>query len=134
MMSYDRTDTAFYNIGKIIWLPVVLLGYWFAQSGFFQISEWFSCSFYQVCGFPCPGCGGTRAVFYLFSGKFFTSFCYHPAVLYSVFSYLHFMLLYTYRKHRQKGTCVRKIHLEYYIYGMIAVVLLQWIVKLIYHF
>lgn len=41
------------------------------------------CTIHAVTGLYCPGCGGTRAVYALIQGKFFTSFYYHPIVPYT---------------------------------------------------
>lgn len=130
-MKKYRIDTLCYQIGKIIWLPVLLAGSWFAKWGYVQMGEYFACTFYRVCGFPCPGCGGTRAVYQLFSGNLWESFLYHPAVLYTIISYLHFMFLYFYRKHLSKNKRGKEIVIEYYLYGLMAVILTQWVIKLI---
>ncbi len=42
------------------------------------------CMFRTMTGFYCPGCGGTRAVTYLFEGNLIMSFIYHPLILYMV--------------------------------------------------
>lgn len=42
----------------------------------------FPCLFHLLTGLYCPGCGGTRAVIYLFHGRILASFLYHPFVLY----------------------------------------------------
>lgn len=133
IMKY-RVDTVFYHIGKIIWFPVLAAGIWFAQAGYAGYGELFACSVYKLIGIPCPGCGGTRAIYYLFLGKISTSFTYHPAVIFAVMAYLHFMLLYFCRKHICKVTKDKEIHLEYYIYAAVSVILIQWIFKLIYLF
>lgn len=124
-------DTFFYRIGKFIWLPVVIAGSWFAKWGYSLIGELFTCRFYKVCGFPCPGCGGTRAVHQLFLGNLIESFFYHPAVLYIVVSYMHFMLLYFWRKHFSKSKRGKEIVINGYLYGLMAVILLQWGIKLL---
>ena len=79
---------------------------------------------------PCPGCGGMRAFYYLFTGDFMRSFLFHPAVLYGVFAYIHFMSLYWYRNHKAKTGVSREIPVQYYSYGALAVILLQWFGKL----
>jgi Protein of unknown function (DUF2752). len=43
----------------------------------------FPCLFHLLTGLYCPGCGGTRAVIYLFQGQFAASFRYHPFVIYA---------------------------------------------------
>ena len=40
------------------------------------------CSFKNITGWYCPGCGGTRAVISLLNGHFFKCICYHPIVFY----------------------------------------------------
>ena len=45
---------------------------------------YFPCLFHTLTGAYCPGCGGTRALIALLSGKLLLSFCYHPLVLYVI--------------------------------------------------
>ena len=125
-----RADTIFYQIGKFIWLPVLAAGIWVAEDGLERLEGIFECNIRKISGFPCPGCGGTRAFYYLFTGNIWKSFCFHPAVLYGVFAYLHFMGLYFFRKHIAKTEISREISVQYYVYGALAVMLLQWFVKL----
>ena len=53
------------------------------------------CLFHRVTGLYCPGCGGTRAVWALLSGRPVLSFFYHPIVLYAAVLYLLFMVSHT---------------------------------------
>lgn len=98
--------------------------------GYERFGKVFQCDIRRISGFSCPGCGGTRAVYYLFTGDLLRSFQYHPAVLYGVFAYLHFMGLYFYRNHTSKTGVSKEIPVQYYVYGALAVILLQWFVKL----
>lgn len=41
------------------------------------------CIFWRLTGFYCPGCGGTRAVLALLSGRLWHAVVYHPFVPYS---------------------------------------------------
>ena len=130
-MKKYRVDVFLYHIGKIIWLPVLIAGSWFAKWGYAKVGEVFACNFYKVCGFPCPGCGGTRAVYQLFLGNLTESFWYHPAVLYIGVCYVHFMVLYFWRKHFSKCKRGKEIAIAGYLYGLMVVILLQWGIKLI---
>lgn len=126
-----RADTVFYRIGQWIWIPFVITGIWFSQYGYERYHGLLECSFMKMSGFPCPGCGGTRALLYLFSGDIVKSFQYHPVVLYGVLAYIHFMGLYFFRHHgRKKDAPVREIQIDGYLYIAITVILIQWIVKI----
>lgn len=85
-----------------------------------------------MTGLPCPGCGGTRALYYLFKGNILISFQYHPVVIYGVLAYLHFMGLYYYRHRSGKNrTEIRTIQIPVYVYIAIAVIIVQWIIKIL---
>lgn len=125
-----QVDDVFYLIGKIIFLPVLLFGFWFADHGYMDHSGLFECTLRRVSGLPCPGCGGTRAFYYLFRGELAQSFWLNPIVLYGAAAYLCFMLMVFTRKHIGKSSG-KGIEIQYYLYGAAAVLLIQWIVKII---
>ena len=129
MMHKYQVDEVFYVIGKIIFLPVLLFGFWFADHGFAEYKKLFECVFWRSTGLPCPGCGGTRAFYYLFRGEVVQSFVLNPVVLYGVAAYLHFMLMTCYRKHIKKDLG-KGIMIQYYLYGAAAVLLMQWAIKI----
>ncbi len=126
-----RADEVFYQIGKVFWLPFCIAGVWFAWYGYEKFGDLASCGIRKMCGFPCPGCGGTRAFYYLFRGDLYLSLRLNPTVIYGVLAYLHFMLFYFYRKHISHTIAEREIHIEYYLYAAIGIILLQWGIKLI---
>jgi hypothetical protein len=88
----------------------------------------YPCSLYSIVGLYCPGCGGTRAVYYLLHGQFIKSFLYHPVVPYTavlVGCYIVSHTLNILSKGRVKAMLFRPI----YFYIMIAVIILQWVIK-----
>lgn len=92
------------------------------------------CGFRFVTGYYCPGCGGTRAVRALFSGKFVTSFFYHPFVIYCAIIMAVFMITNTIQLISRNKL---KIGLKYrhgYIYGGVVVIIVNWIIQNIYIF
>lgn len=125
-----RADSIFYQIGKFIWLPVLMAGIWYGRYGFEQFESVFQCDIRRISGFPCPGCGGMRAFYYLFTGDILRSFLFHPVVLYGVFAYFHFMGLYRLRKYKSKTGVSGEIPVQNYVYGALVIILLQWFVKL----
>ena len=126
-----KTDTVFYRIGQCILIPFILFGLWFARTGYDSYHSLLACTFYAVTGFPCPGCGGTRAFYYLFRGELLKSIEYHPVVFYGVLAGAHFMVLYFYRNHFHGKNAEEEIQIPIYFYLAIAVILLQWIVKIL---
>lgn len=126
-----RADGLFYQAGKVLWLPFCLAGLWFARTGYDRYGELAACAVRRRCGLPCPGCGGTRAFYYLFQGEFVKSFRFHPAVLFGVFAFFHFMALCFYRRHVSGSYENREIHMEYYLYAAVGVILTQWVIKMI---
>lgn len=126
-----RADTVFYRIGQWIWIPFIIAGIWFSRYGYEQYHHLLECSFLKISGFPCPGCGGTRAFFYLFSGNIFKSLQYHPVVVYGVLAYIHFMGLYFCRNYgKEKNSPVREIQIPVYLYVAVTVIVVQWLVKI----
>ncbi len=121
-----QLDAVIFRLGKVVWLPFCIAGLWFAHTGYDRYGRLAECAIRRMCGLPCPGCGGTRAFYYLFQGNFCESFRQNPIVIYGVLAYLHFMLLYLGCNRIKK-----KVHVEYYAYGAIFVILCQWFYKLI---
>ena len=127
-----RADDLVFYLAAICTIPGILFGIWFSRWGYYYTEQLTSCAFRTNTGLPCPGCGGTRAFILFFRGEFFLSFCYHPAIITLAVFYLHFMCLYLYRRYGHNPKRHRKeIAVQNYAYIFIAVVLIQWIVKLV---
>lgn len=128
-----RVDEIFYFIGKVIFIPLFLLGIWFSQGGFEKYSQLLECSLRRLSGLPCPGCGGTRAFYHLFRGEIIESIRLNPIVFYGIAAYIHFMSLFAYRKHTGRMQ-EKEIPIQYYLYGAAVILILQWIIKIIHIF
>ncbi len=125
-----QIDDVFYLIGKAAFVPVVLFGLWFAWKGFADYGDLFECEIRRVSGLPCPGCGGTRAFYHFFRGEIAQSFRLNPIVIYGAAAYLYFMLTTFFRRHIEKKI-ESKVRIQYYLYGAAAVLLLQWLIKVV---
>ncbi|MBD5461044.1 MAG: DUF2752 domain-containing protein [Lachnospiraceae bacterium] len=64
------------DIRKIRWALAALAVYYAATGLLFRAS----CPMRLLTGFPCPGCGGTRAAVLLLQGRFQEAFGMNPAV------------------------------------------------------
>lgn len=71
-------------------------------------------------------------MYYFLQGHIWKSLRYNPIVVYSALAYIHFMMLYAYRKYITKTIAEQMIIVEIYIYTGVAVLILQWLVSLIY--
>ncbi len=87
-----------------------------------------TCAFQVVTHLYCPGCGGTRAVYYLTRGRIVESFLHNPFVVYTVSAYLIFMInTILVRKTRKLGFEGYPVSITVYV--GIGVLLLQWIIR-----
>lgn len=67
----------------------------------------FPCTFRALTGYPCPGCGGTRAVAALFHGQLLRAVKYNAFAVYAVIYYILFMCSYTLHLcTRKKTPCI----------------------------
>ena len=131
IMLMSGMPISFGVMAGFIFMLGILFGIWFSRWGYHYTEELTRCTFRLNTGLPCPGCGGTRAFILFFRGELFLSFCYHPAVLTLAVCYLHFIILYLYRRFRHNKVTYRKeIPVQIYAYVFIGIVLLQWFVKL----
>ena len=123
-------DRLLYELGLValgILLAAVLL---YCVTGFSLLQLRFGCLFNKITRLPCPGCGGTRACRALIRGEFIKSLYDYPPLIFAVVVYIVFMIrcfLYKYFnvKKSNDGAVVK------YIYIFIALVIIQWVVKLV---
>ena len=88
----------------------------------------YPCLLFDKMWLYCPGCGGTRAVDYLIKGEWLLSFKYHPVVLYSFFFVTSYVVSHTlniFTKGKIKAMQFNPV----YFYVMIAIILIQCIIK-----
>lgn len=80
------------------------------------------CIFHKLTGLYCPGCGGTRALYWLLKGDVTRSLHYHSIVLYGAVLYVWYMISNSIQ-YASRGRI--RIGMKYRpVYGKIAVVLL----------
>ena len=131
-MKPDRTiEDWMYYIGWI--LAGLLLGVALLLKVYnLSITIPIPCILWSRFGVYCPGCGGTRAVIHLFHGRLLQSLWYHPLVMYVAVLYVIFMLSHTLKRLHivKKGIKFR----EGYLYGAIAVLVGNFILKNIFKF
>lgn len=86
------------------------------------------CVFRLLTGLYCPGCGGTRAVLALLTGRPLVSFLYHPLVLYCVVLAVWFAV--SYLLYRRTGKQVYRRYLENrYVYAGVLLTAVNFLVK-----
>lgn len=87
------------------------------------------CLVWFFFGIYCPGCGGTRSVTALLHGHLLQSLWYHPLVPYMVGIYLAFMLSWTAAKLHLFGIKRGMRYRPGYLYGMVAIIILNLVLK-----
>ena len=126
----NRYDQTLYEMGKWMLAAALTAAIFVWVFGDAWLTKMPDCVFESVTGLYCPGCGGTRAVIALFRGQFIKSFVYHPAVPYVFIVYTVFMIKMFLLKHFGTGK-EKDGRILIFIYIGIAVIIVQWIVKLI---
>lgn len=125
-LSEMSTEDALYFFG-LLTLPVGLLSV-------LAVVNWIvphlkgGCIFWELWGIYCPGCGGTRSLVALAHGHILQSLWYHPLLLYCVIMYLAFMLSHTLEKLHVPFVKGMKFR-EWIMYGMIVVLILNFVLK-----
>ena len=124
------TDKLLYELGLValgISIAAVLL---YFCTGINVLTLKYPCIFNKVTHLCCPGCGGTRAMRALLAGEIVKSLYDYPPLIYGLAVYLIFMVRcflhihFGVRKSRD-GAVVK------YIYVFVALMLIQWVVKLV---
>lgn len=87
------------------------------------------CLVWFFFGIYCPGCGGTRSVTALLHGHLLQALWYHPLVPYMVGIYLVFMLSWTAAKLHLFGIKSGMKYRPGYLYGMVAIIVVNFIGK-----
>ncbi len=111
------------------------------------------CVFLRLTGLYCPGCGGTRACIALLHGQLLRSVYYHPVVVYGAAVYLAYatrnllalLAIAAKRPGAFRGKFIRAAGAwlakrpqgmafrNGYLYGAIAIILLNWACKNLFH-
>lgn len=130
-----EVDGIFYVLGLIFMGLIIISLVVYGFTGWSVLDIRYPCVFHEVTGLWCPGCGGTRSVRALVRGDLWQCFIDYPPLLYGLVVYTEFMVRAFLRKHfasesRTFGPEKDGAILPY-IYVGLALMVVQWIVKLI---
>lgn len=130
-LDEKEVEHSLYWLSLLI-LPLVFLTY----LAIYQIAEitgmksMTQCMLKELTGIPCPGCGGTRAVWHLFHGRIFSSLYYNAFATYAVIVYGVFFATQTLQRitrGRIKGMKYR----DGYLIAAGVVLVCQYLLKLL---
>lgn len=89
------------------------------------------CMFHAITGWYCPGCGGTRALYFFLTGHWIKSFVYHPLVLYTFVGLCYIAIRYSFvvlqRKNYDNHATYRPSPML--LWGALILVALNFVVK-----
>ena len=135
-------DRIFYMLGKVALAVVLAAVLLYFCTGISVLRIYNPCLFYQLTGYYCPGCGGTRSLRAILEGDLIFALYAYPPIPYAIVTYTIFMVRCFVRKHfaskqslpgEENGkTDHRRDEIVLpYIYVGVALVILQWIAKLL---
>lgn len=87
------------------------------------------CIFWELTGYYCPGCGGTRACAALFRGEIVRSFLCQPVVVYTAVVFAWYMISHTIEYLTRGRLAVGMRYRDLYLYLAAAIILIQWVVR-----
>lgn len=122
-------ETAFYITGWCL-IGIFMLAGVYLRFHHLNLDKFLlPCILYTLTGVYCPGCGGTRAVQFLFQGHLLKALIYHPLVFYTAIVGGWFMLSQTIeRLSMHKFPIGMKYH-DNYLWAAIIIVIANFILK-----
>ena len=125
----NKVESDLYKIGLVFggFGVLLLLFLWITGIDLTRLGA--PCIFHRVTGYYCPGCGGTRAVMAFVRGRWFTSFLYHPLVLYLAILFMFFMATNTIQIIGHGKCNIGMKYHDIYVYAMVGIIVVNWIVK-----
>lgn len=127
MRKKKTLDDILYVILWIITIAAALAAAVISYKGISFPGENTPCMIRVLTGLYCPGCGGTRAFFLLFSGHMRQALLHHPAVVYvAAFCFLYLLLNTIKYVSRGKFNGLRYRNLYCYIGIAILIVNVVW--------
>ena len=138
---YDRLLDKIAYISGLIILIMGITCIYFIMRYDIDLNEYIQpCMLNQLTGLYCPGCGGTRALRYLLSGRLLKSLYYNPIVAYVFFPWIWLLITQSVYMIRKKlhiditgllsGRFLRPLTVRpWYIYTGIIILLLQCFIK-----
>lgn len=124
-----KEEKSLYILGwMLLGAAAVLAG---VTRGFSMQMKIFSlpCIFWELTGYYCPGCGGTRACAVLFRGEIVRSFLCHPVVVYTAVVFAWYMISHTIEYLTRGRLAVGMRYRDLYLYLAAAIILIQWVVR-----
>lgn len=126
----NDTDTMLYWSSIVVVLFTALvygIHVWFVNyTGMYELLE---CKLKAYVGIDCPGCGGTRALKYLFRGDVLTAIYYNAFAVYGAITYIAFFITQTLQRITKGKIAGIKFKMAY-LWIAIFILIVQYIFKL----
>ena len=122
--SEPMLETRLYRCG---WIFLLILCVWkIAKKVLFGTRP---CVFYTLTGYFCPGCGGTRSLRALLSGKIFVSAVDFPMIFYAAVVFAWFMISQTIDRISGHRLPIGMKYRDTWVYAALVIVVIHFVVK-----
>ena len=88
----DDATEAWYAVGKVFIVLYIIAAIVFWVWGDYLTHRGVVCAFYRVSHLYCPGCGCTRATYWMMHLHFWRSFLCNPFIMVTTVTYILFMI------------------------------------------
>ena len=124
-------ETGLYRFGWgiLIFLSILISAKHFFYTDIFPEFQMPPCVFHTLTGYYCPGCGGTRSLKALLSGKWLVCAVDFPMIFYAAVVYAWFMISQTIERVSRHRIPIGMKYRHAWVYASLVIVVIHFVVK-----
>ncbi len=129
--SETSLETRLYRFGWgiLLVIGILIISKRFLFPDMHQLFRMPPCIFHTLTGYYCPGCGGTRSLKALLSGKLLVCMVDFPMIFYATVVFAWFMISQTIERISRHRILVGMKYRHAWIYASLVIVMIHFVVK-----